>query len=88
MIWPRLAEAKQILTLYHLLNTLLSISFLCAKGIPQLCPWIFAVEGEECAIDSEELDKDRKSFFVIQFYTTWSPDCKHVTPVFAQLSDR
>ncbi|RCN30928.1 thioredoxin [Ancylostoma caninum] len=172
MIWPRLAEAKQILTLYHFLNTLLSISFLCAKGIPQLCPWIFAVEGEECAIDSrereilmflaviiawkgrkatnwlhyinnvflfskianialflradalvgiiyllivvaitvvvpepvytgpenvtyfqgselfEELDKDRKSFFVIQFYTTWSPDCKHVTPVFAQLSDR
>ncbi|VDM84743.1 unnamed protein product, partial [Strongylus vulgaris] len=36
----------------------------------------------------EELDKDRKSIFVIQFYTTWSPDCKHVTPVFAKLSDR
>ncbi|CAJ0600302.1 unnamed protein product [Cylicocyclus nassatus] len=36
----------------------------------------------------EELGKDRKSIFVIQFYTTWSPDCKHVTPVFAQLSER
>ncbi|VDK55603.1 unnamed protein product [Cylicostephanus goldi] len=55
MIWPRLKEAKQILTPYHLLNALLSVTFLCAKGIPQICPWIFVTEaGEECAIDSRE----------------------------------
>ncbi|VDL83407.1 unnamed protein product [Nippostrongylus brasiliensis] len=172
MIWPRLQEARQILTLYHLLNGLISTAFLCTKGISVICPWIFVADDGKCEIDSrereilmflavviawkgrkatnwlhyinniflfskvanvmlflradalvgiiyllivvaitvvvpepiysgpekvtyyqgselfEELDKDRKSFFIIQFYTTWSPDCRHVTPVFAQLSER
>ncbi|KAE9418460.1 hypothetical protein Angca_009776 [Angiostrongylus cantonensis] len=171
MLLSRLYEAKQVLTLYHFLNSLLSVVFLCAKGIPQICPWIFAGD-KECTIDSrereilvflaviiawkgrkatnwlhyinniflfskianialffradaltgilylmavvvvtvlvpepvysgpekityfqgselfEELDRDRKSVFVIQFYTSWSPDCRHVNPVFAQLSER
>ncbi|PIO74134.1 thioredoxin [Teladorsagia circumcincta] len=88
MILPQLKEAKNVLTLYHLLNAILSITFLCTKGVPEICRWIFVSEDGECALDSEELDRDRKSIFVIQFYTTWSPDCKHATPVFAQLSER
>uniref|UniRef100_A0A1I7XR38 Thioredoxin domain-containing protein n=1 Tax=Heterorhabditis bacteriophora TaxID=37862 RepID=A0A1I7XR38_HETBA len=36
----------------------------------------------------ENIDKDRRCIWIIQFYSTWSPDCKHVTPVFAELSER
>ncbi|XGW17168.1 hypothetical protein V3C99_002072, partial [Haemonchus contortus] len=172
MLIPQLKEAKNVLTLYHLLNTLLSVTFLSTKGIPEICQWFFVSEDGECALDSrereiliflavviawkgrkatnylhyinniflfskianialflradafigviyllivvvvtvlvpepiysgpekityfqgvelfDELNKDRKSIFIIQFYTTWSPECKHATPVFAQLSER
>ncbi|KJH46960.1 thioredoxin [Dictyocaulus viviparus] len=164
-------EAKQIITIYHFLNCLLSIAFIFTKGISRICPWIFTTD-DKCAIDNreheilmflaviiawkgrkatnwlhyinnvflfsklanialflradmlvgtlylmivavvtivvpepiysgqenityfqgpelfEELERDRKSFFIIQFYTTWSPDCRHISPVFAQLSER
>ncbi|CAI5445434.1 unnamed protein product [Caenorhabditis angaria] len=36
----------------------------------------------------EELTKNRNTVWVIQFFTTWSPECKHVTPVFAKLSEK
>jgi len=36
----------------------------------------------------KELESARRSHWVIQFYTTWSPECKHVTPVFAELSEK
>lgn len=36
----------------------------------------------------EQLKTDRKTVWVVQFFTTWSPECKHVTPVFAQLSEK
>ncbi|CAI2347383.1 unnamed protein product [Caenorhabditis sp. 36 PRJEB53466] len=36
----------------------------------------------------EELTKNRNTVWVIQFITTWSPECKHNTPVFAELSEK
>ncbi|KAK0398937.1 hypothetical protein QR680_002819 [Steinernema hermaphroditum] len=36
----------------------------------------------------KELESPRKTYWVIQFYTTWSPECRHVTPVFAELSEK
>uniref|UniRef100_A0A8R1DJ24 Thioredoxin domain-containing protein n=1 Tax=Caenorhabditis japonica TaxID=281687 RepID=A0A8R1DJ24_CAEJA len=36
----------------------------------------------------EELAKNRNTIWVIQFFTTWSPECKHVHPVFAELSEK
>ncbi|VDP34941.1 unnamed protein product [Heligmosomoides polygyrus] len=161
MVLPQLKEAKQVWTLYHLSNALVSIAFLCTKGLSFVCPsfqrereilvflavviawkgrkatnWLHYInnvflfskianimlflradplvgviyvllvvavtvivpepvysgpekvtyfQGSELF---EELDRDRKSIFIIQFYTTWSPDCKHATPVFAQLSEK
>ncbi|CAJ0948171.1 unnamed protein product, partial [Mesorhabditis belari] len=35
-----------------------------------------------------ELTRDRRTTWFIMFYATWSPDCKHVNPVFAELSER
>ncbi|VDM59228.1 unnamed protein product [Angiostrongylus costaricensis] len=53
MLLSRFHEAKQVGTLYHFLNFLLSVAFLCAKGIPQICPWIFTGD-KECGIDPRE----------------------------------
>uniref|UniRef100_A0A0K0DB79 Thioredoxin domain-containing protein n=1 Tax=Angiostrongylus cantonensis TaxID=6313 RepID=A0A0K0DB79_ANGCA len=50
--------------------------------------WVYTLARRRSHIFKEELDRDRKSVFVIQFYTSWSPDCRHVNPVFAQLSER
>ncbi|CAB3402507.1 unnamed protein product [Caenorhabditis bovis] len=36
----------------------------------------------------QELTKNRNTVWVIQFFTTWSPECKHTTPVFAKLSEK
>ncbi|TMS40024.1 hypothetical protein L596_006461 [Steinernema carpocapsae] len=36
----------------------------------------------------KELEKPNKTRWVIQFYTTWSPECRHTTPVFAELSEK
>uniref|UniRef100_A0A0K0F6H0 Thioredoxin-related transmembrane protein 2 homolog (inferred by orthology to a C. elegans protein) n=1 Tax=Strongyloides venezuelensis TaxID=75913 RepID=A0A0K0F6H0_STRVS len=41
---------------------------------------------------SEDLHKkikdDTNTVWVVEFYTTWSPECRHVTPVFSKLSER
>lgn len=49
-----LEESKRALTLYHLLNSALSISFLLAKNIPQICELLFSYVGE-CGVDSVSL---------------------------------
>ncbi|CAP35490.1 Protein CBG17959 [Caenorhabditis briggsae] len=36
----------------------------------------------------EELTKNRNTIWIIQFFTTWSPECRHVSPVFAELSQK
>ncbi|VDK69343.1 unnamed protein product [Anisakis simplex] len=36
----------------------------------------------------EEIQKNKRVTWLVQFYTTWSPECKHIAPVFSQLSDR
>ncbi|KAM3723250.1 Thioredoxin-related transmembrane protein [Dirofilaria immitis] len=36
----------------------------------------------------EEIQRNTKMTWLIYFYTSWSPNCKHVSPVFAELSDR
>jgi len=36
----------------------------------------------------DQLNKHKHTTWIIQFYTTWSPECRHVVPVFAKLSDR
>uniref|UniRef100_A0AC34Q650 Thioredoxin domain-containing protein n=1 Tax=Panagrolaimus sp. JU765 TaxID=591449 RepID=A0AC34Q650_9BILA len=35
-----------------------------------------------------EIQKDPKVTWVIEFFTTWSPECKHITPTFSKLSER
>ncbi|CAJ0581541.1 unnamed protein product, partial [Mesorhabditis spiculigera] len=35
-----------------------------------------------------ELTTNKKNTWIIMFYTTWSPDCRHVNPIFAELSQR
>ncbi|KHN88683.1 Thioredoxin-related transmembrane protein 2 -like protein [Toxocara canis] len=36
----------------------------------------------------DEVQRNKRVTWLVQFYTTWSPECKHIAPVFAQLSDR
>ncbi|CAI4228942.1 unnamed protein product [Auanema sp. JU1783] len=36
----------------------------------------------------DELQKNKSTTWVIMFYATWSQDCKHVNPVFAELSEK
>uniref|UniRef100_A0A8R1U053 Thioredoxin domain-containing protein n=1 Tax=Onchocerca volvulus TaxID=6282 RepID=A0A8R1U053_ONCVO len=36
----------------------------------------------------EEIQRNTKITWLIYFYTSWSPDCRHISPVFAELSDR
>ncbi|KAK6102166.1 Thioredoxin family protein [Brugia pahangi] len=36
----------------------------------------------------EEIQRNPKIIWLVYFYTSWSPDCKHVSHVFAELSDR
>ncbi|VDM09265.1 unnamed protein product [Wuchereria bancrofti] len=36
----------------------------------------------------EEIQRNPKMIWLVYFYTSWSPDCKHVSHVFAELSDR
>uniref|UniRef100_A0A1I7TEL8 Thioredoxin domain-containing protein n=1 Tax=Caenorhabditis tropicalis TaxID=1561998 RepID=A0A1I7TEL8_9PELO len=36
----------------------------------------------------EELTRNRNTIWIIQFFTTWSPECKHTSPVFAELSQK
>ncbi|EFO98618.1 hypothetical protein CRE_20213 [Caenorhabditis remanei] len=36
----------------------------------------------------EELTRNRNTVWVIQFFTTWSQECRHTTPVFAELSQK
>ncbi|CAD6188067.1 unnamed protein product [Caenorhabditis auriculariae] len=36
----------------------------------------------------DQLVKDKKTTWVVQFFTTWSGECKHTTPVFAALSEK
>ncbi|VDN02058.1 unnamed protein product [Thelazia callipaeda] len=36
----------------------------------------------------DEIQRNTRITWIIFFYTAWSPDCKHVSPVFAELSDR
>uniref|UniRef100_A0A915JMP2 Thioredoxin domain-containing protein n=1 Tax=Romanomermis culicivorax TaxID=13658 RepID=A0A915JMP2_ROMCU len=35
----------------------------------------------------EEIDRDKRIVWVVQFFAGWSPLCRQVTPVFAQLSN-
>ncbi|PAV55919.1 hypothetical protein WR25_02759 isoform C [Diploscapter pachys] len=36
----------------------------------------------------DTLATDRRTTWVIQFYTTWSSECRHSSPVFSQLSEK
>lgn len=36
----------------------------------------------------DEIERNKRTVWLVQFYTTWSAECKHVTPVFAALSER
>uniref|UniRef100_A0A7E4V244 Thioredoxin domain-containing protein n=1 Tax=Panagrellus redivivus TaxID=6233 RepID=A0A7E4V244_PANRE len=35
-----------------------------------------------------EINQDKRVNWIIVFFTSWSPECRHVTPVFSKLSDR
>ncbi|KAE9556089.1 hypothetical protein FO519_000723 [Halicephalobus sp. NKZ332] len=35
-----------------------------------------------------EIQKDTRVTWVIEFFTTWSPECKHLTSTFSKLSER
>lgn len=35
-----------------------------------------------------EIEKNKRITWMVQFYTTWSAECKHVSPVFSKLSER
>uniref|UniRef100_A0A914E6B9 Thioredoxin domain-containing protein n=1 Tax=Acrobeloides nanus TaxID=290746 RepID=A0A914E6B9_9BILA len=35
-----------------------------------------------------ELETKKHIHWIIEFYTTWSPECRHITPVFSKLSER
>uniref|UniRef100_F1LE08 Thioredoxin-related transmembrane protein 2 n=1 Tax=Ascaris suum TaxID=6253 RepID=F1LE08_ASCSU len=37
---------------------------------------------------NDEIQRNKRITWLVQFYTTWSPECKHIAPVFAQLSER
>ncbi|KAL3086942.1 hypothetical protein niasHT_021806 [Heterodera trifolii] len=34
------------------------------------------------------IDEDKSVIWVIEFFTTWSPDCRYVAPVFSALSEK
>ncbi|KAF8359433.1 hypothetical protein PRIPAC_94428, partial [Pristionchus pacificus] len=36
----------------------------------------------------EELTKKNGTTWIIEFYASWSPECRHIQPVFAKLSER
>uniref|UniRef100_A0A0R3RSM9 Thioredoxin domain-containing protein n=1 Tax=Elaeophora elaphi TaxID=1147741 RepID=A0A0R3RSM9_9BILA len=36
----------------------------------------------------DEIQRNAKMTWLIYFYTSWSPECKHISHVFAELSDR
>uniref|UniRef100_A0A0N4ZVH3 Thioredoxin domain-containing protein n=1 Tax=Parastrongyloides trichosuri TaxID=131310 RepID=A0A0N4ZVH3_PARTI len=36
----------------------------------------------------KKIKEDTNIVWVVEFYTTWSPECRHVTPVFSRLSEK
>lgn len=36
----------------------------------------------------DELQRDKRKTWLIEFYAGWSPPCVHLQPVFAQLSNK
>ncbi|VDN30874.1 unnamed protein product [Gongylonema pulchrum] len=71
------------MTGYHIGGIALSLAFLALKSTSGLCALIFT----ECGLDYEQIQRNPRITWMIFFYTAWSPDCRHVAPVFAELSD-
>uniref|UniRef100_A0AC35TI00 Thioredoxin domain-containing protein n=1 Tax=Rhabditophanes sp. KR3021 TaxID=114890 RepID=A0AC35TI00_9BILA len=36
----------------------------------------------------KKIKENTNTVWIVQFYTTWSPECRHLTPVFSKLSER
>lgn len=36
----------------------------------------------------EEIAKDKKTAWIIEFYTAWNPSCVNFAPIFAEISEK
>uniref|UniRef100_H2ZJ85 Thioredoxin domain-containing protein n=1 Tax=Ciona savignyi TaxID=51511 RepID=H2ZJ85_CIOSA len=89
LMYSKLASAA----LFYRLDPRFSIVY-CALCVFRL--WLFPDYFTDVPEDltyfsdttlQEALDEDRRVTWVVEFYTTWSPHCHSVSPVFSELSN-
>lgn len=52
MLLPQRKDLALILSGHYIFNVVLSLLFLCTRGVRPICPYIFWYEEHECEIDS------------------------------------
>ncbi|MGH0177308.1 UNVERIFIED_CONTAM: hypothetical protein FKN15_074949 [Acipenser sinensis] len=79
---------KWLLKPYYLASTFMALVFLLVRKCPGICENLPSQreDGNSCDFDWEEIMKDQRVSWLVEFFANWSPECQSFASVYADLS--